>query len=99
MTQKVFVGSLSYSTTSEGLRAFFAKSGTVLTATVVTDQFSGRSRGFGFVEMATAEETQRAISELSGRMLDGRAITVELAKPKASESRSFAGRGGRGGWR
>jgi RNA recognition motif-containing protein len=99
VAQKVFVGSLSFSTTSEGLREFFAKAGTVVSATVVTDQFSGRSRGFGFVEMATAEEAERAISQLGGRTLDGRTITVELAKPRASESRSFAGRGGRGGWR
>lgn len=99
MAQKVFVGSLAFSTTSDGLREFFTQSGTVLSATVVTDQFSGRSRGFGFVEMATAEEAARAVSQLGGRVLDGRAITVELAKPRASESRSFAGRGGRGGWR
>jgi RNA recognition motif-containing protein len=99
MAQKVFVGSLSFSTTGEGLRAFFAKSGTVLSATVVTDQFSGRSRGFGFVEMATAEEAERAVAQLDGHVLDGRPIKVELAKPKAAESRGFSGRGGRGGWR
>lgn len=99
MAQKVFVGSLSFSTTSEGLREFFAKSGTVLSATVVTDQFSGRSRGFGFVEMATAEEAERAVSQLNGRVLDGRAIKVELAKPKTVQSRGFSGRGSRGGWR
>lgn len=99
MAHKVFVGSLSFSTTSEGLREFFAKAGTVLSASVVTDQYSGRSRGFGFVEMATAEEAEQAISQFNGRTLDGRGITVELAKPRASESRSFAGRGGRGGWR
>jgi RNA recognition motif-containing protein len=99
MAQKVFVGSLSFSTTSEGLRAAFEKAGTVLSATVVTDQFSGRSRGFGFVEMAAAEEAERAVAQLNGRMLDGRTISVELARPKASASRGFSGRGSRGGWR
>jgi RNA recognition motif-containing protein len=100
MAQKLFVGGLSFSTTSDGLRDLFAKSGAVLSATVVTDQFSGRSRGFGFVEMATAEEAERAAAQLNGRMFDGRQIKVELAKPKAAgESRSYSGRGGRGGWR
>jgi RNA recognition motif-containing protein len=96
---KVFVGSLSFSTTSEGLREFFATAGSVVSASVVTDQFSNRSRGFGFVEMETAEGAEKAIAQLNGRVLDGRAITVELAKPRATESRAFAGRGGRGGWR
>jgi RNA recognition motif-containing protein len=100
MAQKLFVGSLSFSTTSDGLRECFAKAGTVLSATVVTDQFSGRSRGFGFVEMATAEEAERAVAQLNGRVLDGRQINVELAKPKAAgASRGYSGRGGRGGWR
>jgi RNA recognition motif-containing protein len=100
MAQKLFVGSLSFSTTTDGLRELFAKCGTVLSATVVTDQFSGRSRGFGFVEMATAEEAQRAVAQLDRRSVDGRPIKVELAKPKAAtESRGYSGRGGRGGWR
>jgi RNA recognition motif-containing protein len=96
---KVFVGSLSFSTTSEGLGEFFGQAGSVVSASVVTDQFSGRSRGFGFIEMETAEGTEKAIAQLNGRVLDGRAITVELAKPRASEGRGFADRGGRGGWR
>jgi RNA recognition motif-containing protein len=78
----------------------FATSGAVLSATVVTDQFSGRARGFGFIEMATAEEAQRAPAQLDGRTLDGRQSKVELAKPKvASESRGHSGHGNRGGWR
>jgi RNA recognition motif-containing protein len=101
MAQKLFVGSLSFNTTSEGLGEFFAQSGTVLAANVITDQFSGRSRGFGFVEMATSEEAQRAVTELNGRELDGRSLKVEVSKPKAADThgRGSAGRGGRGGWR
>ena len=100
MAQKLFVGSLSFTTTSEGLREFFGQSGTVVSANVVTDQFSGQSRGFGFVEMATADEADRAVTQLNGRMLDGRPLKVEIAKPKAAAGgRDSAGRGGRGGWR
>jgi len=71
MASKLYVGGLSYSTTSETLREYFAQCGTVESAAVITDKFSGQSRGFGFVEMATAEEAQRAISELNGKDLDG----------------------------
>jgi cold-inducible RNA-binding protein len=102
MAQKLFIGGISFNTTSEGLRDFFGQAGTVLSANVITDQFSGRSRGFGFVEMASPEEAQRAVSELNGRDLDGRSLKVEVSKPKAADSRSGAfggGRGGRGGWR
>jgi RNA recognition motif-containing protein len=100
MAQKLFVGSLSFTTTSEGLREFFGQSGTVVSANVVTDQFTGQSRGFGFVEMATAAEADKAVTQLNGRMLDGRPLKVEIAKPKSpAGGRDFAGRGGRGGWR
>ena len=71
MASKLYIGGLSYSTTSDGLREFFSQSGNVLSATVITDRFSGQSRGFGFVEMAAAEEAQTAISQLNGRELDG----------------------------
>jgi RNA recognition motif-containing protein len=99
MAQKLFIGGLSYSTTSEGLRDFVAKSGSVLSATVVTDQVSGRSRGFGFVEMATAEDAERAVAQLNGRTLDGRQLKIEIARPKpVTASRDFGG-GRRGGWR
>jgi RNA recognition motif-containing protein len=84
-----------YSTTSDGLREFFSQSGNVLSATVITDRFSGQSRGFGFVEMAAAEEAQNAISQLNGRELDGRRITVEISNPQAP--RSGGGGGGRPG--
>ena len=93
MASKLYIGGLSYSTTSDGLREFFSQSGNVLSATVITDRFSGQSRGFGFVEMATAEEAQRAISELNGKDLDGRKLTVNLSTPKAPGS----GGGPRGG--
>jgi RNA recognition motif-containing protein len=93
MASKLYVGGLSYSTTSEGLREFFAQCGNVTSATVITDRFSGQSRGFGFVEMATAEEAQNAISQLNGRDLDGRRITVEVSNPQAARP----GGGGRPG--
>ncbi len=102
MAQKLFIGGLSFNTTSEGLREFFAQSGTVISANVVTDQFSGRSRGFGFVEMETVEEAQKAVRDLDGRELDGRRLKVEVAKPKAESGGGRGGgygggRGGRGG--
>src|SRR2546427_6938589 len=97
MASKLYVGGLAYSTTSEGLREFFAQSGNVLSATVITDRFSGQSRGFGFVEMGTAEEAQNAISQLNGRELDGRRITVEVSNPQAP--RTGGGRPGGGGGR
>src|SRR5438105_15712063 len=92
MASKLYVGGLAYSTTSEGLREFFAQSGNVLSATVITDRFSGQSRGSGFVEVGTAEEAQNAISQLNGREVDGRRITVEVANPDAP--RTGGGTGG-----
>jgi len=100
MASKLYVGGLSYSTTSEGLREFFAQSGNVLSATVITDRFSGQSRGFGFVEMASAEDAQNAISQLNGRELDGRRITVEVSNPQGPRTgggRPGGGRPGGGG--
>jgi RNA recognition motif-containing protein len=111
MAQKLFVGGLSFSTTNQSLERFFAQAGTVASATVITDQMTGRSKGFGFVEMSTSEEAQKAVSQLDGRELDGRQVKVEVAKPKGEGggregSRGGFGRrggpgggGGRGGWR
>jgi cold-inducible RNA-binding protein len=99
MASKLYVGGLSYSTTSEGLREFFAQCGNVLSATVITDRFSGQSRGFGFVEMSTAEEAQNAISQLNGRELDGRRITVEISNPQARTGGGGGGGGRPGGGR
>ncbi len=79
MAQKLFIGSLSFSTSTERLREFFAEAGAVESATVVMDRDTGRSRGFGFVEMATAEEANEAIKRFNGRELDGRQLRVELA--------------------
>jgi cold-inducible RNA-binding protein len=100
MAQKLFIGSLAYTTTDDGLREFCGQSGSVLTANIVTDQLSGRSRGFGFVEMATVKEAQKAVAELNGRELDGRRLTVEIAKPKADGARGNGFGGQRtGSWR
>src|ERR1700730_16811393 len=98
MASKLYVGGLSYSTTSETLREYFAQCGTVESASVITDKFSGQSRGVGVVEMATAEEAQRAISELNGKDLDGRKITVNVSNPRTPGSGGGRGPGGpRGG--
>ena len=86
MASKLYVGGLSYSTTTEGLREFFAQCGTVESANVITDKFSGQSRGFGFVEMSTTEEAQQAIAQLNGRELDGRRLIVNTANPQGSRS-------------
>src|SRR5262249_34494918 len=100
MASKLYVGGLSYSTTGETLREYFSQCGTVESASVITDKFSGQSRGFGFIEMATAEEAQRAISELNGKELDGRKITVNVSNPRAPGSGGGRGPGGpRGGGR
>lgn len=103
MAVKLFVGSLSFSTTSERLREAFARIGTVESASVVTDRDTGRSRGFGFVEMSTSEEANDAVSRLNGTDLDGRRIKVEIAKPGGGAGggggpRRPGGGGGGGGW-
>lgn len=96
MASKLYIGGLSYSTTSDGLREFFSQSGNVLSATVITDRFSGQSRGFGFVEMDSTEGANAAISQLNGRELDGRRITVEISNPQAPRSGGGGGRPGGG---
>lgn len=80
---KLFVGSLSWDTTDDSLRNFFAQVGTVASARVITDRQTGRSRGFGFVEYESDEEAKRAMEELTGKELDGRAIVVNEARPQA----------------
>ena len=94
MAAKLYVGGLSYSTTSETLREYFAQCGTVESASVVTDKFSGQSRGFGFVELSTAEEAQQAIAELNGKDLDGRKLTVNVSNPRAPGGGGGGPRGG-----
>jgi RNA recognition motif-containing protein len=80
MASKLYVGGLAYSTTSDTLREYFGQCGSVESATVITDRFSGQSRGFGFVEMATQEEAQKAISKLHDQVFEGRKLTVSVAK-------------------
>jgi RNA recognition motif-containing protein len=80
MAAKLYVGGLAYSTTSESLREYFTQCGTVESATVITDRFSGQSRGFGFVEMSTAAEAQEAISKLNDQVFEGRKLLVSMAK-------------------
>jgi cold-inducible RNA-binding protein len=84
MGVKLFVGGLSFTTTNESLRQAFARHGTVQSAMVMTDRETQRSRGFGFVEMATPEEAETAISALNGTLLDGRTIRVDRATPRGS---------------
>jgi RNA recognition motif-containing protein len=98
MAVKLFVGGLSFSTSTERLREAFAACGTVESASVVTDRDTGRSRGFGFVEMATPEEAESAISKLNGTSLDGRTIQVEKAKAPGTGGGRPGGGGGRGGF-
>ena len=93
MTTKLFVGNLSFRTTSEDLRAAFAQIGMVESASVIEDRETGRSRGFAFVEMASADEAQAAINEFHGKEVDGRSLTVNEAKPRENR----AGGGGYGG--
>lgn len=101
MAQKLFVGGIAFATTSEKLRELFAQSGTVVSATVITDQATGQSRGFGFVEMSTTEEANQAVQQINGRDLDGRSLKVEISKPKTNGGARSGGFGGRSGgnWR
>ncbi|OLC12156.1 MAG: hypothetical protein AUH29_17365 [Candidatus Rokubacteria bacterium 13_1_40CM_69_27] len=94
MSVKLFVGGLSFTTSNESLREAFARFGTVASALVMTDRETGRSRGFGFVEMSTTEEAERAISGLNGSMLDGRAIRVDKATPRGARGTAPARRPG-----
>jgi len=104
MAQKLFIGGLSFSTSTERLREVFAAAGQVESAAVVTDRDTGRSRGFGFVEMATPEEADQAITQFNGKDLDGRQLRVEKASPGGARgggggtSRGFGG-ASRGGGR
>jgi RNA recognition motif-containing protein len=82
VAKNLYVGGLSFDTTDDGLRTFFEQAGTVESASVITDRDSGRSRGFGFVEMTTEDEASKAVEELNGKMLDGRTLTVNEARPR-----------------
>lgn len=97
MSQNLFIGSLAYATTDESLQAFFETIGEVSSARVVTDRETGRSRGFGFVEYADEANNQKAVDQLNGKELDGRAINVSLARPKEDRPRRDFNGGDRGG--
>ena len=106
MSNKLFVGNLSFNTTENDLNDAFAAHGTVTETNLMMDRMSGRPRGFGFITMSTAEEAQKAIAALNGAQLDGRALTVNVAKPREERApgggggrREFGGGGGAGGGR
>ena len=94
MAKKLYVGGLPYATNDASLREFFASAGTVTSASVVMDRETGRSKGFGFVEMATDAEAQTAISTLHGKELEGRSLTVNEAKPRTDRPTSGGNRNG-----
>lgn len=91
----IYVGNLSYNVTEEDLRQAFAAFGQVASASIIKDQFSGRSKGFGFVEMPAKEEAQAAIAGMNGKMLDDRALNVNEARPRP-DNRGGGNRGGGG---
>jgi RNA recognition motif-containing protein len=93
MSNKLFVGNLSFETTENDLQDAFAAHGTVIEANLMMDRATGRPRGFGFITMSTAEEAQKAIEALNGKTVGGRALTVNVARPR--EERSGGGGGGR----
>ena len=99
MSRKLYVRGLSFETTDAELRTLFEQAGTVESATVITDRLSGRSKGFGFVEMSTDAEARQAITELNGKMLEERTIAVEEARPpREGGGGPRGGSGRRGRW-
>ena len=101
MSTKLFVGNLSFNTTENDLQDAFAAHGTVVEANLMMDRMTGKPRGFGFITMSTPEEAQKAIESLNGTELDGRALTVNIARPREERPAGGGGRrefgGGRGG--
>ena len=95
MATKLYVGNLNYRATDQDLNELFAEFGTVTSAQVLVDRYSGQSRGFGFVEMSTDEEAQKAIGGLNGRNVEGRPLTVNESRPR--DDRGGSGGGGGGG--
>ncbi|HHX41433.1 MAG TPA: RNA-binding protein [Armatimonadetes bacterium] len=99
MAKRIYVGGLSYGTTSEELRDYFEQIGPVVSADVITDRETGRSRGFGFVEMENDADADAAVEQLNGTELDGRTLTVSEARERAPRMGGFGGAGGgRGGY-
>lgn len=99
MGKKLYVGNLSYEVDSSALESLFTAHGTVQSAEIISDRETGRSKGFGFVEMGSDEEAQAAISAMNGQEHGGRALTVNEAKPRENRSGGGGGRGGYGGGR
>jgi RNA recognition motif-containing protein len=91
MAKRLYVGGISYSTTDEGLKEAFSQAGTVNEAKIMIDKMSGRSRGFGFVEMASDEDADKAIEMWNGKELDGRTLTVNEARPMGDRPRGNGG--------
>ena len=96
MSMKLYVGNLSFNTSDQDLSALFGEIGTVQSTNIIQDRETGRSRGFGFVEMASKEEGEKAIASLHGKEIDGRELKVNEAKPQ--ENRGGGGGGGRGNY-
>ena len=96
MSMKLYVGNLAFETSSDDLQQLFAQAGTVESASVIEDRDTGRSRGFGFVEMSSKEEGQAAISQFNGREVGGRALNVNEAKPREDRGGGNNGGGGYG---
>jgi RNA recognition motif-containing protein len=95
---RLYVGNLSFRTGEDELNNLFAQVGTVESCRIITDRDTGRSRGFGFVEMSSRAEGEAAIAQLAGKEIDGRALTVNEAKPMEQRGGGGGGRGGRGGF-
>jgi len=98
MAKKIYVGNLSFNTTDDDLSKLFQPFGAVSSARVITDKFTNRSRGFGFVEMDNNEEADKAIAELNGKSVDGRALKVNEAQPREDKPRGGGGGFGGGGF-
>jgi RNA recognition motif-containing protein len=98
MGKKLYVGNLTYGVTDSTLQQLFEAHGTVQSAQVIMDRDTGRSKGFGFVEMGSDQEAQAAIAALNGKEVEGRALTVNEARPKPEGGRGGGGGGGRGGY-
>lgn len=98
MSSKLYVGNLSFQIDETSLQAMFAELGTVTSAKIIMDRDTGRSKGFGFVEMSSSSEAQAAIEKMNGQEVEGRALTVNEARPQEPRSGGFGGGGSRGGY-
>src|SRR6476619_5837302 len=97
MSMKLYVGNLAFQTSSSDLQELFGQAGTVTSASIIDDRDTGRSRGFGFVEMSSKEEGEAAISQFNGKEFNGRNLTVNEARPREDRGNRGGGGGGRGG--